>query len=67
MDLKSVLVQLRAELQNVNAAILSLERLQHKEGRRGRPPAWLAELRKPKTRRRPNRGGGRDNRGSPEE
>jgi hypothetical protein len=38
MDLSKVLAQLRAELQNLDAAILSLERLQHEGRRRGRPP-----------------------------
>lgn len=45
MDLKKVLEQLRAERADLDAAILSLERLQ-KEGRprRGRPPKALAQL-----------------------
>jgi hypothetical protein len=47
MDLAKVLVELRAELDNLDAAILSLERIKP-EGhrRRGRPPKLLAELRK---------------------
>ena len=47
MDLAKVLVELRAELDNLDAAILSLERLkQEGHRRRGRPPKLLAELRK---------------------
>lgn len=45
MDLNKVLAQLREELENLDAAILSLERL-HQEGprRRGRPPKALSNL-----------------------
>jgi hypothetical protein len=45
MDLNKVLAQLRQELENLDTAILSLERLQH-EGhrRRGRPPKALSNL-----------------------
>jgi hypothetical protein len=46
MDLAKVLVQLRSELANLDAAIESLERLRQIEHRRGRPPAWLAPLKK---------------------
>jgi hypothetical protein len=46
MDLSKVLEQLRKELAHLDAAILSLERLQAKVGRRGRPPRLLTELRK---------------------
>jgi hypothetical protein len=46
MDLSKVLEQLRRELVHLDAAILSLERLQAKIVRRGRPPRTLAELRK---------------------
>jgi hypothetical protein len=45
MDLAKVLRQLHEELENLDAAILSLERLQESGRRRGRPPALLAELR----------------------
>jgi hypothetical protein len=38
MDLSKVLEQLRRELVHLDAAIVSLERLQAKVGRRGRPP-----------------------------
>ena len=45
MDLNKVLAQLREELENLDTAILSLERLQT-EGhrRRGRPPKALSNL-----------------------
>jgi hypothetical protein len=43
MDLEKVLAQLRGELENVDGAIRSLERLQQATHRRGRPPLWLAE------------------------
>jgi hypothetical protein len=46
MDLSKVLSDLRAELANLDAAILSLERLQQEGRRRGRPPKALAELTK---------------------
>lgn len=39
MDLSQVLAELREELENLDAAILSLERLQQEDQpRRGRPP-----------------------------
>ena len=44
MDLYTVLAQLREELANLDAAILSLERLQQEGRRRGRPPKALAAL-----------------------
>lgn len=44
MDLSKVLEQLRKELAHLDAAILSLERLQAKARRRGRPPKMLVDL-----------------------
>jgi hypothetical protein len=41
MDLAKVLLQLHEELTNLDAAIMSLERLQEGAKKRGRPPAWL--------------------------
>ena len=38
MDLGKVLADLRQELESLDAAILSLERLQQVKPRRGRPP-----------------------------
>lgn len=52
MDLGKVLAQLREELENLDAAILSLERLQQEGRRRGRPPKALSQL-KARTVRRP--------------
>jgi hypothetical protein len=46
MDLSRVLAQLREELENLDAAILSLERLQQDGPRRGRPPKVLSNLSK---------------------
>jgi hypothetical protein len=53
MDVSKILAQLRDERQQLEEAILSLERLARGRGkRRGRPPAWLAEI-GPKRRGRP--------------
>ena len=46
MDLSKVLEQLRKELVHLDAAILSLERLQARVGRRGRPLRMPGELRR---------------------
>ena len=46
MDLNKVLAQLRMELENLDAAILSLERLQQEGPRRGRPPKTLSAVTK---------------------
>lgn len=43
MELAKVLAQLREELANLDAAILSLERLQTGGRRRGRPPGWMSD------------------------
>ena len=48
MDLKKVLSELRLELERLDAAILSMERLSKAGKRRGRPPKLLSELRRPK-------------------
>lgn len=58
MDLAKILRQLHEELANLDAAIISLEKLQESGRRRGRPPAWLSDvnLEKPaKPRRKPRR------------
>jgi len=58
MDLSKVLEQLRRELAHLDAAILSLERLQAKVERRGRPrrlPAGLLAV-QPKPRLPARRG-----------
>jgi hypothetical protein len=46
MDLTKVLEQLRAELANLNAAIVSLEKLQKEGPRRGRPPKLLTRIKR---------------------
>jgi len=43
MDVSKILAELREERQQIEEAILSLERLARGRGkRRGRPPAWLS-------------------------
>jgi len=45
MDVTKILADLRQEKDQLEEAILSLERLAHGRGkRRGRPPAWLNEM-----------------------
>jgi hypothetical protein len=45
MDIGKVLEELRTELEQVDEAILSLERMAVGAGkRRGRPPAWMVAL-----------------------
>jgi hypothetical protein len=46
MDLAKVLAHLRSELENLNTAILTLERLQQEGKRRGRPPKALSAVKK---------------------
>lgn len=47
MDVTKILVELRQEREQIEEAIISLERLARGRGkRRGRPPAWLSEARK---------------------
>jgi hypothetical protein len=54
MDVNKMLVDLRREKEQIEEAILTLERLARGRGRRrGRPPAWLSELEQPKRRGRP--------------
>ncbi len=54
MDVSKILVELKAEREQIEQAILSLERLAHGRGRkRGRPPSWMAEIEAPKRRGRP--------------
>ncbi|MCU1238147.1 MAG: hypothetical protein JWP63_6114 [Candidatus Solibacter sp.] len=63
MDISKVLEQLRRELEHLDAAIVSLERLQQKGLRRGRPPKPESELARPRAVPKPHvkrqaRGGG---------
>ena len=54
MDVTKILAELRQEREQIEEAILSLERLARGRGRRrGRPPAWLAQVQEPKRRGRP--------------
>jgi hypothetical protein len=56
MDVNKMLADLRQEREQIEEAILSLERLARGRGRRrGRPPAWLSEMeqQQPKRRGRP--------------
>ncbi|MEZ5351277.1 MAG: hypothetical protein R2762_01460 [Bryobacteraceae bacterium] len=47
MDVAKMLMDLRQERDQIEEAILTLERLARGRGkRRGRPPAWLSDLRK---------------------
>jgi len=46
MDLSKVLQQLHEELDNLNAAIATLERLQAGQKRRGRPPVIPEDIEK---------------------
>jgi hypothetical protein len=44
MDVTKILAELRQERQQIEEAIVSLERLAHGRGpRRGRPPAWMSK------------------------
>ena len=45
MDVTIILAELKAEREQIEGAILSLERLaQGRAPRRGRPPAWMSEM-----------------------
>jgi hypothetical protein len=47
MDVTKILEQLREERDQIEAAIVTLERLAIGRGkRRGRPPSWMVEARK---------------------
>jgi hypothetical protein len=47
MDINKMLAELRLEREHVEEAILTLERLARGRGkRRGRPPAWMTEIKK---------------------
>jgi hypothetical protein len=54
MDVAKILAELKAEREQIEEAILSLERLARGRTRgRGRPPSWMAEVEAPKRRGRP--------------
>ncbi len=47
MDVAKILAELRQEREQIEEAIVSLERLARGRGkRRGRPPAWMTEAKK---------------------
>lgn len=47
MDVAKILVELRQEREQIEEAIMSLERLPRGRGkRRGRPPAWMTEVKR---------------------
>ena len=47
MDVSKILAELRQEREQLEEAILSLERLARGRGRRrGRPPSWMIEAKK---------------------
>ena len=47
MDVMKMLADLRQEREQIEEAILTLERLARGRGRRrGRPPAWMTELKR---------------------
>jgi len=47
MDVNKMLAELRQEREQLEEAILTLERLASGRGRRrGRPPAWMSELKR---------------------
>ena len=47
MDINKMLEELRLEREQVEEAIMTLERLARGRGRRrGRPPAWMAQIKR---------------------
>jgi hypothetical protein len=47
MDINKMLAELRAEREQVDEAIIVLERLARGQGkRRGRPPAWMTTVKR---------------------
>lgn len=47
MDITKMLAELREERENIEQAILTLERLASGRGRRrGRPPAWMTAIKR---------------------
>jgi DNA invertase Pin-like site-specific DNA recombinase len=47
MDINKMLAELRLEREHIEEAIMTLERLARGRGRRrGRPPAWMSEVKR---------------------
>jgi hypothetical protein len=61
MDITKILEDLRREKQQLEEAILSLERLAVGGKRRGRPPAWIVAAQQTQTPRGPGRPPGSKN------
>jgi hypothetical protein len=60
MDITKMLSDLRQEREQIEEAIITLERLARGRGkRRGRPPAWLSEARKREPKKAAKMGAGR--------
>ncbi len=58
MDINAILKELRDEREQLEEAILALERMTISSGkRRGRPPAWLQAMRATETAAAPKRRG----------
>jgi hypothetical protein len=54
MDIAKMIAELRSEREQISEAIAVMERLSLSQGkRRGRPPAWMTELKLVKRRGRP--------------
>ena len=54
MDITKILAELKSEREQIEEAIVSLERLARGRGRRrGRPPSWMADVTAPKRLGRP--------------
>jgi hypothetical protein len=56
MDITKILEELRQERDQLDEAILSLERLAAGGRRRGRPPAWIAAVKQQSTGNHPAAG-----------
>jgi len=57
MDVNKILTELRQEREQIEDAIISLERLARGRGkRRGRPPAWMKEASERRRTRTPAKG-----------
>lgn len=65
MDVSKILSELRQEREQIEQAILSLEMLARGRGRkRGRPPAWMAQMTAPAAPKRRGRPPGSKNKTS---
>ena len=61
MDVNKILTELRQEREQIEDAIISLERLARGRGkRRGRPPSWMKEASERKSRKASSEDGDED-------